>query len=599
MPATTVHPNRYTNALVPHHIRKLPIEMLEQVFIECARDNQYPSNIRILTVGDYDTTPDWINITYVCRLWRRISLACPYLWTHITTNLSHRWVLEFLKRSRKHPLILELSNFRSTFRDIKLVLYAHAFRVRGLYLGDVVVSNPVMLSELGSGLTVPAPLLEDLVLEVGRCEVQDDLFSGYAPRLRRLGLGDGMTISIDSPLLGHLRELEVQETYDADGLLKLLQHTPLLESLKVSDLVPGRQYSGVDVHLPHLSVLCIRLYDYRSFVGFFERLQMPPTVHFQIILCILRESSTEEYCAVLDVIADRVRGISKSVGPLCARLEIEPEKDWCIAWYPMRQTLDDAAVDRTPRRALREYEESWNRRCEHQCDVPFMFSVDPLFGVPRTYAHMMNDVQYMVGRLTDVHALQLNLTLPDDPEAVERLSEEGPLQYPSFETWIPILKPMSDVRTLKLTSDAVAGVLMALTPADSVGGSSQSPLLPKLSTLVIVKSELPDPKLYEYPPGLNIIGLLEACLSKRLKLGLQLEQLVIDDDDYHGQEHMECLRKYVKDMSYDTYARAEQAQSSKAKYAQGLVTHDSVGAEYQRTMMNDGLTRSRGGPIEL
>ena len=65
------------------------------------------------------------------------------------------------------------------------------------------------------------------------------MFSGHTPRLRRLWLGDSMSISVTSPLLGSLRELKLRETYNTDYLLDLLQRTPLLESLKVRDLNPG------------------------------------------------------------------------------------------------------------------------------------------------------------------------------------------------------------------------------------------------------------------------------------------------------------------------------------------------------------------------
>ena len=178
-------------------------------------------------------------------------------------------------------------------------------------------------------MTAPAPLLENFVLDTDLYEIQDDMFSGHVPRLRRLWLGDSISISVTSPLLGSLRELELRETYNTDYLLDLLQRTPLLESLKVRDLNPGGQYSGDDIRLPHLSRLHILFSEYRQFVDFFEPLQIPWTVHFQLTL---RESGTkEEYAAVLNVIADRLRGIGKSAGPLYAKIELKPEKGWSIA----------------------------------------------------------------------------------------------------------------------------------------------------------------------------------------------------------------------------------------------------------------------------
>ncbi|ETW81530.1 hypothetical protein HETIRDRAFT_230121, partial [Heterobasidion irregulare TC 32-1] len=349
-----VQPNLFINHLVPHPIGKLPIETLEMILIECARDDYSPSNV--FTPTERDAFPDWLYITYVCRLWRGISLGCPHLWTRITTNLTHRWVTEFLERSRNYPLVLEISTVHSHFSEIKAVISANAFRIKELYVGDIRARNRDLRRELDGRLTAHMPLLENFILDTDLYEIQDDLFSGHAPRLRRLWLGDAMTSSITSSLLGNLRELVLGESYDTDYLLKLLQHTPLLETLKVKDLVPDLRYSGDVVRLPHLSRLCIQLNEYRHFVDFLAPLQMPPTVHFRLTLCVSRESSSEEeYGAALDVMADRIRGISKSLGPLYANVYIEPEKNWCIGWYPMLQTLGDPTVDRIPRRALLDH----------------------------------------------------------------------------------------------------------------------------------------------------------------------------------------------------------------------------------------------------
>ncbi|ETW81568.1 hypothetical protein HETIRDRAFT_104892 [Heterobasidion irregulare TC 32-1] len=502
-----VQHNLYYNYLVPHPIGRLPIETLEQIFIECARNAYHPNTVFTSEEDDHDASPRWVEITWVCRLWCRISLACPHLWIQTTTHPSHRRVQELLKRSRNYPLVLELSTVHSRFSDITAVISANAFRIKELYLGDVGANNRKLRRVLDGRLTASAPLLENFVLDTDLYEIRDDMFSGHAPRLRRLWLGDSMSVSVTYSLLGSLRELRLRETYNTDYLLDLLQRTPLLESLKVRRLNPGDQYSGDKIRLPHLSRLHIRFSEYRQFVDFFEPLQIPPTVHFQLTL---RKSGTEEeYAAVLNVIPDRLRGIGKSAGPLYAKIELKPEKGWSIAWYPMIETLDDPTGDRRPRRALLEHDGA-----------------------------MMNDVQCMVDRLsplTDVHALQLTLTLPSDPVVVKRLSEEGSLQYPNFKTWAPILSAMSNVRILKLACDAIAGVLMALTSDDSV---RETPLLPKLSKLVIVKSGLPDLRSNDYPPRLNIGGVLEAFLSKRLEHGLRVEHLSINDDVGCDMEHM-------------------------------------------------------------
>ena len=70
--------DRHSNALVPHPIAKLPNELLEQIFIEHARDTYQPGSI-YTDIKAHQLRPERIDATYVCRLWREICLHSPPL----------------------------------------------------------------------------------------------------------------------------------------------------------------------------------------------------------------------------------------------------------------------------------------------------------------------------------------------------------------------------------------------------------------------------------------------------------------------------------------------------------------------------------------
>jgi hypothetical protein len=74
---------------------RLPPEILVTIF-KFVVSNSYPFYPPVKKLG-------WINVTYVCALWRRVALECPSLWT--TIPFTHpRWTEEMLARSKMAPL---------------------------------------------------------------------------------------------------------------------------------------------------------------------------------------------------------------------------------------------------------------------------------------------------------------------------------------------------------------------------------------------------------------------------------------------------------------------------------------------------------------
>ncbi|ETW81520.1 hypothetical protein HETIRDRAFT_444811 [Heterobasidion irregulare TC 32-1] len=554
-------------------VEKLPIELLEQIFDECIRDPGRITHI-VLREKDFQSdgaqlgtspheihsqpTPEWISITHVCRLWRKICLHCPRFWTHITASLSQKWVAAYLERSRTQPLTIELETpvvsighivtlFTSTAPRLKVfsIKYRHG-RERAKADGPI--------KDLCQAFSVPAPLLESFVLDVYikyPYEIKDGLFSGDAPCLRVLELGRGIAVSPSSSILRNLRSLDVTSGFDVDEMLALLQCTPLLESLAVRGFIRylgSEPPQGVLVRLPHLAWVSIESIQVKDFVELFDRLWIHPAVHVQVQVIVKEEDEVE---AMLDILGNSIHRVEKAVGPLYLAMGVEPEGDWYLSCYPISQSLYDHAMvpEITQHQHLLASDAGWHRRCEHAfCNGPFVCIVYRYKHHGDIYEAVSFDLQRLFDRLVpiavDVHGLRLNLALYDEPKTAQKTSAEA-ARYMTATTWTPILHVVSDVRILKLTPDTVVGVLMAF-------HSSQVPLLPKLTTLVIEKTALTLPEIHYHPSAPDMIELLERFLSRRLEIGLALERLVIHDDEYeyYGEERVMSLKKYVKDIAY-------------------------------------------------
>ena len=169
----------------PPFIFRLPTEILESIFIDCARDHHSKDNGRPI-----QTVPRWVNVSYVCRHWRKVALECPTLWTYLFV-MSSRWMRELLARSKQAPLKLHAYPslaypFTSEFCFAEPVMN-HIERIQELHLHIPHRYNP---AQYFSKLSSPAPHLQNLKISVdGHClEWPSVLFDGDAPALRTLEL---------------------------------------------------------------------------------------------------------------------------------------------------------------------------------------------------------------------------------------------------------------------------------------------------------------------------------------------------------------------------------------------------------------------------
>ncbi|KAH9174524.1 hypothetical protein EDB89DRAFT_548562 [Lactarius sanguifluus] len=198
----------------------------------------------------------WLRVAHVCRQWREIALNHPHLWSHVDfTVFSSAGAAEILFRAKRVPLYLEARvPFRlwdnSRFSALQKELQDHVSHISHLSIS----AEPFHLHRILKGLVLPAPILESLSLSdekdntgtraIGeRVVVPDTLFDGSTPRLSCLELLNCDT-SWNSPLLWGLKHLYISKPSKIPSLsvwLDALGQMPQLKTLALhwaSPVVP-------------------------------------------------------------------------------------------------------------------------------------------------------------------------------------------------------------------------------------------------------------------------------------------------------------------------------------------------------------------------
>ncbi|KAH9012432.1 hypothetical protein EDB85DRAFT_2296713 [Lactarius pseudohatsudake] len=255
------------NALAP--ISSLPTEVITTIF----------SFLHIPVTLSFSKYPQggqpkrseqlaWLRVAYVCRQWREIALNHPLLWSHVYfTVFSSAGATEILSRAKRVPLYLEARVpfhlwDNSRFSVLQKELQDHVSHISHLSIS----AEPFHLHRILKGLVLPAPILESLSLSdekdntgISAIEEQvvvpDTLFDGSTPRLSWLDLRN-CDISWNSPLLWGLKHLYISNPSKFPSLsfwLDALGQMPQLKTLVLywaSSLAPRGASLPLDVIAP-------------------------------------------------------------------------------------------------------------------------------------------------------------------------------------------------------------------------------------------------------------------------------------------------------------------------------------------------------------
>ncbi|KAF8442167.1 hypothetical protein L210DRAFT_3197217 [Boletus edulis BED1] len=178
LPKSHIHAQMKKNPIL-----RLPIEMLEAIFIHCAR-------ICCSKFSGSRTVPSWVNVSYVCHDWRNVALNCSRLWGYLSV-VSPRRTEELLARSKQAPLKLfvypDPQDNASLAQGFLKQAMKHVERIQELELDDLFDgSEDILFPEL----SLRTPLLENLTISANTISSywSSMLFGGDTPSLRTLGL---------------------------------------------------------------------------------------------------------------------------------------------------------------------------------------------------------------------------------------------------------------------------------------------------------------------------------------------------------------------------------------------------------------------------
>ncbi|KAI0046919.1 hypothetical protein FA95DRAFT_1559590 [Auriscalpium vulgare] len=238
------------NSLLP--ISRLPSEILGRVFSWLALIDR-PTRFEV--GGAFISRLGWISATHVCRWWRDVALDHATLWGDISFTLGQKWVRTMFARSRLVPLSIDIlsayspisrshwAGFMTPLTDdlVRLILQ-HMHHTRRLLLD--VFDAETETRALLSGMTFPAPMLEELALKLPglvRAELQVDFLGSHAPKLRQFThCGEITSVIFPTPAIFHNLEsldlfcAEYCRRADLLDLLNALEGMPRLQDLRLN-----------------------------------------------------------------------------------------------------------------------------------------------------------------------------------------------------------------------------------------------------------------------------------------------------------------------------------------------------------------------------
>ncbi|KAI9453537.1 hypothetical protein BJY52DRAFT_1418220 [Lactarius psammicola] len=228
------------NALAP--ISSLPTEVVATIFSFL----RVPRASSPFTLGKKPDHLAWLRVAHVCHQWREIALDQPHFWSHVDfATFSSAGAAEILARAKTVPLHLEARVPIGHWDDIRFSAFQKELQDCLSRICHLSISaEPIHLHNTLKGLVSPAPTLEYLslsrevypnIITIQRVFIPDTLFDGSTPRLSCLELGN-CDFNWTSPLFKNLKHLEIRKVSPRPKLadwLDALDGMPQLKTLSL------------------------------------------------------------------------------------------------------------------------------------------------------------------------------------------------------------------------------------------------------------------------------------------------------------------------------------------------------------------------------
>ncbi|KZV63239.1 hypothetical protein PENSPDRAFT_218409 [Peniophora sp. CONT] len=205
----------------------------------------------------------WVNLTYVCKRWRKLAVGDPGLWTKIPVVLGARWLREFISRSQDLPIFIDYDlpiQSPKVTEELKTIVPFHYHRMRNFHAWLQSDSPYYPL------LSSPWPVLEDLQVWLTTVIPKYNLLANEASPLRSLSFrvssaGGGFhrcdSFPWEAPFLRTLNTLDLlfREGIDAATMgrfLDALVNMPGLQHLRLwNEIYLSSSSSSCPMCSPH------------------------------------------------------------------------------------------------------------------------------------------------------------------------------------------------------------------------------------------------------------------------------------------------------------------------------------------------------------
>lgn len=265
------------NQLAP--ITQLPVEVLAQVFLECAQTPWQASTTGYHGFIDIHMPgcTKWTVVSHVCQRWREVALGCSELWSVLNPRTPEKWLEAMIERSRDNPLSIVDPGLpyilQPEKREVILKALSEPGRWKRVELRGTSAAEDVV--KLISHLTSPAPSLTELILNLEGAAhgltprvLPWEFLGGEVPCLRSLEIShchpcwnpEFFTNNLTSLKLTNppTRKTPYQDTSSGpspQGLADVLTRIPLLTQLDLEMKLPDMSTISQTFEFAHLQRL--------------------------------------------------------------------------------------------------------------------------------------------------------------------------------------------------------------------------------------------------------------------------------------------------------------------------------------------------------
>lgn len=470
---------------------RLPIDILAAIFIEGSRDyyDRYNSGHHI------STAPSWVNVSYVCRHWRHVSLNCPTLWSYLFDTSPH-WTQELLSRSKHAPLKAYVDlDFGHKFPFLEQVM-THVERLEEFRFRLPWTTN----DQIFSILSLPAPRLRYLTILPSYMSLRSDwpsvLFGGDTPALRTLELTSCLLpwYSLNLSGLTNLDLCRVPLRFHEEFLSTLrrmhgLTHLYLENTLDIASASLSSAASDIvqKIDLPHLARLFV--FDGLSTVlAFLSCVNIPSKTEVRLRCYTEYDSSPDDYAQLSSLLTHRFHSSDNeaSYDPTIRSLTIKIV--WDMATLTFSASEHDCGVS------------TFEPRMDWGLNVPMQLTVR--FNESKTKTKKVDIISDICCCMPLTNVRRVHIVTPPFPS--------------SF--WSKTLGHLSDVRYLKLSQGYMPDLAPVLSLVPYVYTENQDRLLaPALEVLELYDITFSSPLDSEgdVPSAADVQSLYDALSSRK------------------------------------------------------------------------------------